>query len=70
MVASMSAPDEVAEVRIRRYGDVLDCVVVVTFRGRQLLLRCRDYNQAVKWARVGCRSYGVPSITVEHIGRA
>jgi len=66
----MSAPDKFAEVRIRRYSDVLDCVVVVTFRGRQLLLRCRDYDQAVKWARVECRSYRLPRITVEHIGRA
>jgi len=63
----MIAADEFAEVRIQRQSDVVECVVVVSFRGRQLLLRCRDYEQAVKWARVECKSYGVARIIVEQI---
>jgi len=63
----MVTADQFAEVRIRRYNNLPECVVVVAFRGRQSLLRCRDYDQAVKWARVECRSYGIASVTVEHI---
>ena len=55
-----------AEVRIRCYRDVPECEVVVAVRGKEIILRCPDYDQAVKWARVECRSYGIASITAEH----
>ena len=58
--------DRVAEVRIRCYRDVPECEVVVAVRGKEIILRCPDYDQAVKWARVECRSYGIASITAEH----
>ena len=58
--------DQVAEVRIRCYSDVPECEVVVAVRGKEIILRCPDYDQAVKWARVECRSYGIASITAEH----
>jgi hypothetical protein len=58
--------DQVAQVRIRCYRDVLECEVVVAVRGKEIILRCPDYDQAVKWARVECRSYGIASITAEH----
>src|SRR5579862_7890023 len=38
MVACMTAANEFAEVRIRCYSDVLECVVAVTFRDRQLTM--------------------------------
>jgi hypothetical protein len=41
--------EHVDEVRVRRYGDVPECDVVVAVRGLEMSLRCRDYNQAVKW---------------------
>ena len=47
------------EVRVRRYGDVPECDVVVAVRGLEMSLRCRDYNQAVKWARIECKSYKI-----------
>jgi len=56
-------------VRIRCYSDFLECEVIVTLRGKEMRLRCRDYDQAVKWARVECRSYGVTNITVERVQR-
>lgn len=53
------------EVRVRRYSDVPECDVVVAVRGLEMSLRFREYNQAVKWARVECKSYrlqaGLPS---------
>jgi hypothetical protein len=57
--------DQFAEVRIRCYRNVPECEVVVAVRGKEIILTCPDYDQAVKWARVECRSYGVASVTVE-----
>jgi hypothetical protein len=55
-----------AEISIRRYNGGAECDVVVVFRGRELSLRCRDYEQAVKWARLECKSYKVgQGFTVE-----
>jgi hypothetical protein len=55
-----------AEVRVGRYGDISECDVVVAFHGQEMSLRCRDYDQAVKWARIECRSYKIDGgFTVE-----
>ncbi len=48
-----------AEIRIRRYNGVPECDVVVFVRGKEIMIRCRDYDQAVKWARIECKSYKV-----------
>jgi hypothetical protein len=48
-----------AVIRVRRYDGVPECDVVVIFRGQEIMIRCRDYDQAVKWARIECRSYKV-----------
>jgi hypothetical protein len=55
-----------AEVRVRRHNDVPECDVIVAFRGKEMSLRCRDYNQAVKWARIECKAYSIAGgFTVE-----
>ena len=55
-----------AEVRVRRHSDVPDCDVIVVFRGREISLRCRNYKQAVEWARIECKSYKIAGgFTVE-----
>jgi hypothetical protein len=56
-------------VRIRYYSDVPAYEVIVTLRGREMCLWCRDYDQAVKWARVECRSYSVTNLVVERVQR-
>jgi len=33
--------------------------LVVAVRGLEMSLSCRDYNQAVKWARMECKSYKI-----------
>jgi hypothetical protein len=48
-----------AEIRVRRYDGVVECDVVVSFRGHAMTLRCRDYDQAVEWARIECKAYKV-----------
>jgi hypothetical protein len=58
--------EHAAEVWVRRYDAVPECDVVVAVRGREMSLRCRDYNDAVKWARIECKSYKVDGgFTVE-----
>ena len=58
--------EHAAEVRVRRHSGVRECDVVVAVRGQEISLRCRDYNQAVKWARIECKSYKVEGgFTVE-----
>jgi hypothetical protein len=48
-----------AEIRVRRYNGAPEWDVVVFFRGQEIMIRCRDYEQAVKWARIECKSYKV-----------
>ena len=58
--------EDAAEVRVRCYNNAPECDVVVAFRGKEMSLRCRDYNQAVKWARIECRAYKIAGgFTVE-----
>lgn len=58
--------EHAAQVRVRRHSGVPECDVVVAVRGQEISLRCRDYNQAVKWARIECKSYKVEGgFTVE-----
>ena len=48
------------EVTIRRYPASRICDVVVVVRGQEMVVRCPTYFQAVKWARVECKSYKIP----------
>jgi hypothetical protein len=50
-----------AEVRIRRYGDRRHCDVVVVAYGKEMILKCPDFAQAVKWARLECKTYRIES---------
>ena len=57
------------EVRVRRHRDTPECDVVVNIRGREMSLRCRDYSQAVKWARIECKTYKLPdAFAIEGVG--
>ena len=62
----VSMAQHAAQVRIRRHIDAPECDVVVGIGGKEMSVRCRDYNQAVKWARLECKSYKVADgFTVE-----
>ena len=54
-----------AEVKVRRYSGSAACDVIVRKRGKEMVLGCRDYDQAVKWARIECKTYGVSAVSVE-----
>ena len=49
-----------ASVTIRRYPDSPICHVVVVIRDQEMVVRCPTYLQAVKWARMECKSYKIP----------
>ena len=55
-----------ADVRIRRHSNAPTCDVVVALRGDEISIKCRTYEQAVKWARMECKSYGLAEFAVEN----
>jgi hypothetical protein len=59
--------NEVADIRIIRYSHVRECEVRVTVRGKEMCLNLPDYDRALKWARLECRSYGATGVTVERV---
>ncbi len=46
-----------AEISIRHHSDRIECDVVVVVRGHEMVIGCPDYERAVKWARLECKSY-------------
>src|SRR6516164_2900805 len=59
--------NKVANIRIIRYSHVRKCEVRVTVRGKKMCVSCPDYDQALKWARLECRSYGATGVTVQRV---
>ncbi|MEH2562104.1 hypothetical protein [Bradyrhizobium sp. AZCC 2289] len=47
-------------VTIRSYPDSPICDVVVVVRDQEMILRCRDYRQAMQWARLERKTYKIP----------
>jgi hypothetical protein len=48
-----------AQVTVRLYSDRPECDVVVIVHEQTMVLKCRDYNQALNWARIECKSYKI-----------
>jgi hypothetical protein len=57
------------EVKVRRYSDSAACDVIVRKSGQEMVLSCRNYDQAVRWARIECKAYGVSSVLVERVDK-
>ena len=53
------------QVFFRRYTAAEICDVVVLVRGHEIVLRCPNYSQAQKWARMECKSYNIPEPEIE-----
>ena len=47
------------QVFVRRYTASEICGVVVLVRSQEMVLRCPNYSQALKWARLECKSYKI-----------
>ena len=52
----MVKPERRDEVWIRRYGDGLECDVIVTNGADEMVLQLPDYPAAVKWAQMEAKS--------------
>src|SRR3981189_2466742 len=61
----MTGKDAPPEVKIRSYRDSPICVVVVVVHGTEMVLRCPDYSQAVRWARLERKSYKIPEPDID-----
>ena len=53
------------QVFVRRYTEAEICDVVVLVRSQEMVLRCPNYSQALKWARLECKSYKIPEPNTE-----
>jgi hypothetical protein len=53
------------QVFIRRHTASEICDVVVSVRGQEMVLRCPSYPQALKWARLECKSYKISEPEIE-----
>jgi hypothetical protein len=53
------------QVFIRRHTASQICDVVVSVRGQEIILRCPNYSQAMKWARLECKSYKISEPEIE-----
>ena len=53
----MTGKNAPPEVKIRSYRDSPICDVVVVVHGTEMTLRCPDYSQAMRWARLERKSY-------------
>jgi hypothetical protein len=43
---------------------------VVVIHGTEMVLRCRDYRQAVRWTRLECKSYKIPEPDIDVAAKA
>jgi hypothetical protein len=59
-VVAMTGNYPAPAVTIRSYPDSPICDVVVVVRGQEMVLRCRDYRQAMRWARLERKTYKIP----------
>jgi len=60
----MEKAEQRGEIQIRRYSSSSECDVIVTVRGREMVVQLPDYSQAMKWAQMEAKTYkilGAPS---------
>jgi hypothetical protein len=57
--------DAPPEVKIRSYRDSPICDVVVVVHGTEMVLRCPDYRQAMRWARIERKTYKIPEPDID-----
>ncbi len=62
---AMTGKDAPPEVKIRSYRDSPICDVVVVVHGTEMVLRCPDYSQAMRWTRLERKSYKIPEPDID-----
>jgi hypothetical protein len=53
------------KVTVRRHLATQICDVVVVVAGQEMVVRCPSYSQAVRWARLECKSYKIPELDTD-----
>ena len=66
----MTGKDAPTEVKIRSYRDSPICDVVVVVHGTEMVLRCPDYRQAMRWARIERKTYKIPEPDIDIAAKA
>jgi hypothetical protein len=66
----MTGKDAPTEVKIRSYRDSPICDVVVVVHCTKMVLRCPDYRQAMRWARLERKSYKIPEPDIDVAAKA
>jgi hypothetical protein len=56
-----SATESIDQIKVLRRHGSPECNVVVTVRGRQMVLKCRHFKQAAKWAGIEAKPYKIPN---------
>jgi hypothetical protein len=69
-VVAMTGKYAPPEVTIRSYPDSPICDVVVVVRGQEMVLRCPDYLQAMRWVRLERKSYKIPEPDIDAAAKA
>ena len=67
MIWTMTEKYAPPQVIIRRYPASDICDVIVSVRGQETVLRCPTYSQALKWARLECKSYKIAEPEIEQL---
>ena len=62
--------EEIAEVRLQHYKHTSEWHVIIMRRAAEIRYKCRDYDQAMKWARMECKSYRTSKIEIEHVDQS
>jgi hypothetical protein len=67
---AMTGKDAPPEVKIRSYRDSPICDVVVVVHGTEMVLRCPDYRQAMRWVRLERKSKKNPEPDIDVAAKA
>jgi hypothetical protein len=63
----MGKSEQRGEVQIRRYSSGLECDVIVTLRGREMVVQLPDYSRALRWAQMEAKTYKIfATLSEEH----
>ena len=66
----MTGKNAPPEVKIRSYRDSQICDVVVVVNGTEMVLRCRDYRQAMRWALIERKTYKISEPDIDVAAKA
>ncbi len=58
-ITRSASPRRPVDIQIRRYPGMEECDVIITTPSREVVLTCPDYDRALRWAQMECKSYKI-----------